>query len=247
IEEVDGDGEASGYTAGPGGGALDEEDVSRYGMVKLTPLGVYGVRARMLDAGVDAPADGDLADTGADGLLDLLPGHPESAARAEAELWLAGRTPGDAARALLAAARGDDQSAPLRRLACQQTLALVGMEAEPALREVLDDAHLGGLARVWLAEHGASEVPEPSETMVFWLTVDTIAAQLGAVGGVEDSEELRNLVEGLVGQHSGFFDTAWRVDHPATADVLDAMGQLHPDKKMAKEARKAAFKARSRG
>lgn len=46
-------------------------------------------------------------------------------------------------------------------------------------------------------------------------------------------------------QHSGFFDAVWRVDHPATADVLEAMGRLHPDKKAAKEARKAAFKARS--
>jgi hypothetical protein len=27
--------------------------------------------------------------------------------------------------------------------------------------------------------------------------------------------------------------------------VLEAMGRLHPDKKVAKEARKAAFKARS--
>jgi hypothetical protein len=35
------------------------------------------------------------------------------------------------------------------------------------------------------------------------------------------------------------------VEHPATADVLEAMGRLHPDKKVAKEARKAAFKARS--
>ncbi len=79
--------------------------------------------------------------------------------------------------------------------------------------------------------------------MIFWLTVDTIAAQLAAEG---DTEELRSLVEGLVGQHNGFFDAVWRVEHPATADVLEAMGRLHPDKRVAKEARKAAFKARSR-
>ncbi|WP_223268601.1 hypothetical protein [Streptosporangium nondiastaticum] len=103
---------------------------------------------------------------------------------------------------------------------------------------------LGGLARVWLAEHGAADVPEPGEDMVFWLTIDTIAAQLAASG---DTDELRGLVESLVGQHSGFFDAAWRVEHPATADVLEAMGRLHPEKKVAKEARKAAFKARSRG
>ncbi|WP_217170344.1 DUF1476 domain-containing protein [Streptomyces sp. AC512_CC834] len=221
---------------------VDDTDVARYGMVRLTPLGLYGLRARLLDAGFEAPAVGDLADKGADALLDGTAPFPPAAAHAETELWLAGRSPLDAARELLAAARGSDTGAPLRRLRCQQALSLVGGEAEPALREVLDDAELGGLARVWLTEHGARDVPAPPQEMVFWLTIDTVAAQLAAEG---NSEELRALVEGLARQHSGFFDTAWRVEHPAAPDVLEAMGRLHPDKKIAKEARKAAFKARS--
>ncbi|MFB6817283.1 hypothetical protein ACFCV8_22325 [Streptomyces sp. NPDC056347] len=224
--------------------AVDDEDVTRYGMVRLTPLGLYGLRARMLEAGVDAPAIGDLADKGADALLGGIAYYPEAAAGSEVELWLARRGGADGAAAeLLAAARGTDPQAPLRRLHCQQALALVGAEAEPAVREVLDDPELGGLARVWLAELGAQGVPAPPESMIFWLAVDTIAAQLAADG---DLDELQELVEGLAGRHSGFFDEAWRVDHPATADVLDAMGRLHSDKKQAKEARKAAFKARSR-
>lgn len=222
----------------------DDEDVSRYGVVTLTPLGLHGIRSRMRDAGVEAPAVGDLADKGADVLLDGVAHFPEPAARAETELWLAPRRPAEAARELLAAAKGTDPGAPLRRLHCQQSLALVGAEAGPAVREVLDDAELGGLARVWLAELGAADVPPPPESMIFWLAIDTIAAQLDAEG---EPLELQELVEGLVGQHSGFFDAAWRVDHPATADVLEAMGRLHRDRKAAKDARKAAFKARSRG
>ncbi|MEY9990428.1 hypothetical protein ABIE67_002460 [Streptomyces sp. V4I8] len=222
--------------------AVDDTDVSRYGMVRLTPLGLYGLRSRLLEAGFDAPAVGDLADKGADALLDGTAVFPQTAAQAETEMWLTRREPLAAARELLAAARGLDAGAPLRRLRCQQALSLVGAEAEPALREVLDDPELGGLARVWLTEAGFSGVPAPSEELVFWLTVDTLAAQLAAEG---NSDELRGLVEGLAAQHSGFFAAAWRVDHPATADVLEAMGRLHPDKKVAKEARKAAFKARS--
>ncbi|MFI0236868.1 hypothetical protein [Streptomyces sp. NPDC016845] len=221
---------------------VDEADVARYGMVRLTPLGLYGIRSRMLEAGVAAPAVGDLVGKGADTLLDSTSAFPQAAAQAEIEQWLARREPLGAAGELLAAARGADQGAPLRRLRCQQALSLVGTEAEPALREVLDDAELGGLARVWLAEHGATDVPPPSEALVFWLTIDTIAAQLSLEG---NSDELQSLVEGLAAQHSGFFSTAWRVDHPSTAEVLEAMGRLHPDKKVAKEARKAAFKARS--
>jgi len=221
---------------------VDETDVSRYGMVRLTPLGLYGMRIRLREAGETVPAVGELVDKGADALLDRTSSFPPGAAQAETEQWLARREPLAAARELLAAARGSDAGAPLRRLRCQQALSLVGAEAEPALREVLDDAELGGLARVWLTEHGAADVPVPSESMVFWLTIDTVAAQLAAEG---NSAELQALVEGLAAQHGGFFTTAWRVDHPATPEVLEAMGRLHPDKKVAKEARKAAFKARS--
>ncbi|MFE9612374.1 hypothetical protein [Streptomyces sp. NPDC006012] len=221
---------------------VDDSDLARYGLVRLTPLGLYGLRARLLDAGYAAPAVGELVDKGADVLLDGTSGFPQAAAHAETEQWLARREPLPAARELLAAARGGDAGAPLRRLRCQQALSLVGAEAEPALRDVLDDAELGGLARVWLSERGVPDVPPPSQELVFWLTVDTVAAQLAAEG---NSDELRALVEGLAAQHSGFFAAAWRVDHPATADVLEAMGRLHPDKRIAKEARKAAFKARS--
>ncbi|MFF5443811.1 hypothetical protein [Streptomyces sp. NPDC012888] len=223
---------------------LDEEDVSRYGMVRLTPLGLYGVRARMLDAGVEAPAVGDLADKGADLLLDVTSGWPEATAQAEFEHWLdAGRELSAAVAELLAAARGADEGAPLRRLRCQQALALAGAGAEPVVRGVLGDPELGGLARVWLAARGAADVPAPDDAMVFWLTVDTIAAQLAADG---ETDELPELMAGLTERYAGFFDAAWRVEHPATAEVLEAMGRLHPDRKAAKEARKAAFKARSR-
>lgn len=221
----------------------DEEDIARYGMVRLTPLGLYGVRARMLEAGAEAPAIGELADKGADALLDAVSRYPEHAAQAEIEQWLAGRELPTAVAELLDAARGDDEGAPLRRLRCQQALAPAGPAAEPAVRAVLDDPRLGGLARVWLAERGAKDVPAPDGAMVFWLTVDTIAAQLAADG---EAEELPLLMASLTGHHAGFFDEVWRVEHPATADVLEAMGRMHPDKKAAKEARKAAFKARSR-
>ncbi|GAA2081735.1 hypothetical protein GCM10009801_40950 [Streptomyces albiaxialis] len=226
---------------------MDDEDVSRYGMVRLTPLGLYGTRVRMREAGVEVPAVGDLADAEASALLAALPAYTEDNAQTEIESWFATRHADsgavEAARELLAAARGGDEDGPVRRLACQQALALVGPEAEPALREVLDDRQLGGLARVWLAERGAADVPQPDEQMVFWLTVDTIAAQLATVG---EPEELHELVSGLVEQHSGFFDKAWQVDHPATGEVLEAMGRVLPDRAAAKAARKAAFKARSR-
>ncbi|SCE36026.1 hypothetical protein, partial [Streptomyces sp. OspMP-M43] len=101
-----------GESADASAAGADDEDVTRYGMVKLTPLGLYGIRARMLEAGVDAPAVGDLAGKGADALLDGIAHYPESAARAEVKLWLAGygaKGAVAAAAEILAAARGRDE------------------------------------------------------------------------------------------------------------------------------------------
>ncbi|MBB0228606.1 hypothetical protein FOE67_03535 [Streptomyces calidiresistens] len=252
----DGEEDAAGSDLPP-----DAEEERRYGRLRLTPLGLYAVRRRLAETGMDLPVLGEAAGADASRLLTVLAAYPEAAARQEAEGWLARREPEKAARELLAAARGSDPAAPGRRLECQSVLSLLGDEAAPALREVLDDPELGGLARVWLTEHGVRDVPAPSEEMVFWLTVDTLAARVGArpvpalfgsdpaavSGGAADEEELRELVDGLVAHHTDFFDRAWRVDHPATADVLEAMSRLHPDRRIAKQARRAAFRARSRG
>jgi hypothetical protein len=42
------------------------------------------------------------------------------------------------------------------------------------------------------------------------------------------------------------FEVMARTGHPAASVVLTAIGQAHPDRQIAKAARKAAFKARSR-
>ena len=48
------------------------------------------------------------------------------------------------------------------------------------------------------------------------------------------------------GQELAVFELMARVPHPAAADVLTVIGRHHPDKKVAKLARKSAYKAASR-
>ncbi|MFI2609926.1 hypothetical protein [Kitasatospora sp. NPDC018619] len=225
---------------------LDEEESARFGLVRLTPLGQYGIRQWLLEDGYDAPLVGDLARGDA---VELLRGVCESAnvlPEEELRVWTAEREPVAAARELLAAARGSDGYGPLRRMLCVSALNLLGPAAEPAAREVVDDPELGGAVRAWLAAQGAADVPVPDRAMALWTVVDTFAAQLLDNGG--DAELLRELIADLPvnGDPAGWFGELWRVDHPYTADVLEAIGELHPDRALAKEARKAAFKARSK-
>jgi hypothetical protein len=48
------------------------------------------------------------------------------------------------------------------------------------------------------------------------------------------------------GREEQVIELMWRSDHPAAGQALEALGRHHPDKKIAKAARKAEFKARSR-
>ncbi|MFD5467273.1 hypothetical protein ACFWIQ_31280 [Kitasatospora sp. NPDC127059] len=226
---------------------LDDEESARFGLVRLTPLGQYGIRQWLLEDGYDAPLVGELAQGDA---AELLRGVCESAnvlPEEELRVWVADREPEQAARELLAAARGDDAYGPLRRMLCVSALNLLGAGAEPAVREVLDDPELGGSARAWLSALGRSDVPVPDRAMALWTVVDTFAAQLLDSGG--DAALLRELITDLPvkGDPASWFGELWRVDHPYTADVLEAIGELHTDRALAKEARKAAFKARSKG
>ena len=48
------------------------------------------------------------------------------------------------------------------------------------------------------------------------------------------------------GQEPAMFESMARIPHPDAADVLTVIGRHHPDKKIAKLARKSAYKAASR-
>ncbi|GAA1958960.1 hypothetical protein [Kitasatospora viridis] len=223
----------------------DEAEAARFGLVKLTPLGQYGIRQWLLDEGYEAPLIGEYATGDAVALLQGIAEAANVLPEQEIRVWLAEREPVAAAREVLDAARGDDRTAPLRRMLAQLVLTELGPAAEPAAREVLADPELGGGARAYLVAQGVTDVPAPERAMVLWTAVDTFAAQLLDSEG--DAAFLRELISQMpvTDNPASFFGELWRVDHPYTAQVLEAVGELHLDRKVAKEARKAAFKARS--
>lgn len=64
-------------------------------------------------------------------------------------------------------------------------------------------------------------------------------------GYVDAGPEMLTGVWEQLGGWDGLPDQLWRVDHPRTGDLLEALGNSLPDAKSAKAARKALFKHRS--
>ncbi|MFC4007620.1 hypothetical protein ACFOY2_10320 [Nonomuraea purpurea] len=207
---------------------------------ELTPLAVWALREHYLSLGIDAPEAPDLAEADALGLIEgLLEGVPSELAEQDINGWLTGRTPGEAAGELLAAASG----APAVARGIAITIVdRLGAEAEPQVRDHLDDQELRPHVIHWLA---ARKLPAPPLTQdeLLWVSVDMLALAMPAA---EEDPEIFAENMAASGPPAHMIEEMWRVDHPDVVEVLELLGRSIPDDTVAKAARKAAFKARSR-
>ncbi|GAB3687698.1 plasmid pRiA4b ORF-3 family protein [Nocardiopsis oceani] len=220
----------------------------------LTPLGRYGVREMLLKSGIPAPLVGESADAGAAEFLDALSLTPPEFHQEEIAAWTAGRAVGDAVRDITEAASEVTAEGALRRAYAAEVLNSLGAPAQPELRDLLGSEHpaLAALAAGALMASGTlteAEYQRLSTEYGPWLAIDM------ASGPLEQGEEyLAFLIELNTEEGTGPIgellladaNRLWTIDHPGTVPVLEALGRLHPDKKVAKEARRAAHKARSR-
>ncbi|MDH2428667.1 hypothetical protein [Sphaerisporangium sp. TRM90804] len=209
--------------------------------VRLTPHGLWGLREVYSRMGMDAPLAPDPTEGDAAGLIAALLGRL-SAEQAERDItvWLGRRSALEAARELLGAVRGAQAVA---RGVAVAVVDRLGAEAEPAVRAFLDDAELRPHAAHWLAAHGL-DAPVLTPEEVLWVSVDLLAVSVPA--GDDDAAAFAGSLAGAA-PSAHVIEEMWRVDHPDVAEVLDLLGRHLPDRNLAKAARKAAFKARSRG
>ena len=92
---------------------------------------------------------------------------------------------------------------------------------------------------------------EPDDQDLAWMMTDALAAEgwddLSDDAGREPEDLAQRLGEAIpAGQELAVFELMARGPHPDAADVLTVIGRHHPDKKIAKLARKSAYKAASR-
>lgn len=201
----------------------------RDGGLELTPLGVWGVRELLLADGYLAPVVGALAGSPAAELVAGLALHRPDTLDDEVSAWLDGRDQVAAGRELIEVMR--DGGAGERVLAAA-VLDRLGPEAEPPVRDAVEDPNVRPYAARWLTGHGLP-APDPDP---HWLFVD------GVAGRMETADAVEAVIALPVPEDVA---ALWRCHHPATADVLAALGDHHPDRGTAKSARTAAFKARS--
>jgi hypothetical protein len=207
--------------------------------VALSRLGTWGVHGRLRARGWQLPVVGQLAQDRAAVLLAALADYDAEEGEAEIAAWLAQRGPTEAAAELMEAASG---GSPGIRGAAFAVLDRVGDEAISAVREALADPVLRPHAAVWLRDHG--EQAELARGDQEWLLVDLGA---GLLEEAQPEDVVAELLPDLpsVGQ-ANLVAGLWQVAHPDLIGLLTALGDHHHDPAVAKAARKASFKARSR-
>jgi len=217
---------------------LGTEDATGGLTVGLSPLGVWGVHRRLLAQGWHVPVLGGAEPGGAVGLLTMMASCDAEDGESKINAWLVGRPPEAAAAELIAAAA---DGTPGLRGAAFTVLDRIGQPASAEVRGALREPLLRAHAAVWLHEHGEEADLGPADRA--WLLVD-----LGA--GLLEEADPRDVVSELLPDvapdaQAEIVAGLWQVSHPAVVDLLTTLSDHHPEPRVARAARKAAFKARS--
>jgi hypothetical protein len=218
------------------------------GWIRLAPLALGALGAELSAAGVDVPVvQGDLARMSAAALAAIHGGLLDAEFSALADRWVAAREPGRAASALLEYAAG---AGPAARLAMVGVVRGMGEQAASAWRDAFTRPELRPYARIELArlasQLGDSTMPlvlEPGPDDLTWLAADLLALACGADDLDPDLIAARFREAVPAGEEEWIFDQMSQGTHPDVVRVLTVLGRHHPDRRIARNARKAAQRA----
>jgi hypothetical protein len=239
-------------------GAVRISDSEDGDLARLTPLGLAAIRTQFAGSGVEVPLLPSAEEMTAADLIAMAEGAAEEEFQAETAAWLAHRTTESAARELLSAAADCD---PASRVLAVALVTELGAPADPAWRDVLGQLELRGYAKAALATSATGGDGDLTAVMLSGLELadDDLAWVLTdalVVDGWDDVDHdveyepaaiAKRLGEAIpAGREPAAFEMMARVPHPDAASVLTVIGRYHPDKKIAKAARKCAYKAASR-
>ncbi|MBA3744951.1 hypothetical protein [Sporichthya sp.] len=220
-----------------------EECDGEHWLVFLSAAGVGPAADLVRTIGIDVPLRPDPVGASAADLAGLaMVGHPDDWLQ-DLEQWLdAASDPAEAARDLLMALAAAGQG-PLPVMgeigAVEEAVPAHAVEAVRALLGGPAD----GTALTWLLDRGAIDPAEVSPERMQGALLDILALSLD-VGGEQELVAAFGLESAP--ERAELLDEIWRVDHPRLGEILDVLGARLPDKAIAKRARRAAVKLRTR-
>jgi hypothetical protein len=219
--------------------------------VRLTPLGLYALAAELIAAGVDVPVvPPDPALMTAADLAALHGGVLPAEFEAISGRWIAVHGGQRASAALLAFAADADAA---DRLVAVGVVRGLGEAAAPAWREGLRRPEIRPYARIELtrlaSERADNTMPlvlEPDPDDLTWLATDLLALACGEDDPDPDliAAQFREAVP--AGDEEWILKVMSMGSHPDVVRVLTVLGKHHPDKRVARDARKAAHAASAR-
>jgi hypothetical protein len=213
---------------------------------RLTPLGLWGANRLLRGLGVDAPAVGDLVDADVATLLGQVADFDTEACQEELRTCCEARgaevaAAEVAAAELVAFLRRTDE--PQARMVGFTALGAAGDAGVDAVRTLRGDPELDPYATLWLVDRGLEKQEAVRPEMTAHMLVETCAAVAAQAGPSAVVQMLSDL--GPADEQAAIVGNLWRVGSPHAATVLQAVADAHPDKQVAKAARKAAFKLRT--
>jgi hypothetical protein len=220
-----------------------EESHQRGGHIALTAAGVPIAIHLAREAGIEVPIRPEPADADVEAIVDLFEHLGEEELRREVTEWFAAQPDRrDAAGALAAESLAAHRDTVTAMTGITLLDELAGEHAVDVVRRHQEGPH-DGIVLKWLID---SDVLDPESVDVTRLTsglIDLLAVGLDTAG---PDEVVAVLDEGAPDSALELLEHIWRLDHPRLPDVLDAVGKHHPVKKVAKAARKALMKHKSR-
>jgi hypothetical protein len=215
------------------------------GTVQLTPLALWALREQFLlekiSVRVLPPPSPRMS---AADLVALSEAVSDAEFETAFTIWMHGRTPERAVQELLMYA---GSSRPHERLTAVDIARRVGVPGYRVWKDAMKRPELRGYARITLAKM-ASDLPKSTLPLVLdpdpgdmtWLATDLLALACGA-DNPDPDEIAAQFAEAVpAGEETWIFGLMAYSSHPDVARVLDVLSMYHPDRRVARDARKAA-------
>jgi hypothetical protein len=215
------------------------------GIVGVTPLTQWALRQQFRLDGIQIQM---LSATSprvtAAELVALVDAVSDAEFEAEAASWIGRRGPDRGARELLAFAAF---SGPDTRLAAVNLVRRIGIDAHRAWKDAMQRPELRGYARIALSMM-AGDLPESTLPLVLdpdpedltWVATDLLALACGEQD--PDPERIAEQFSDAIppGEESWIFGLMAESSHAEVARLLTILARYHPDRQIAKDARRAA-------